>query len=138
MTPNSKSHSATTFTAIVEATGYTAGQPIEVIVEAEHTDADGDHHAPTALISGADGAQLDSAALRRLAAACPGRRRPARRRTTAGAVSLHYRVEWSQDDGEWVGLVDEFPSLSWLAADPAEAMQGIRDLAESVVADTRP
>lgn len=67
---NGKGDNATTFTATVEATGYTAGQQIEVIVEAAHTDADGDHHAATALISGADGAQLDAAALRRLAAVC--------------------------------------------------------------------
>ncbi|MGV7292077.1 antitoxin HicB, partial [Mycobacterium kansasii] len=25
-----------------------------------------------------------------------------------------YRVEWSPEDGEWVGLCAEFPSLSWL------------------------
>jgi predicted HicB family RNase H-like nuclease len=52
---------------------------------------------------------------------------------------LHYtyRVEWSPEDDEWVGLVAEFPSLSWLAADPVAAMQGIRDLVEGVVADMR-
>lgn len=52
---------------------------------------------------------------------------------------LHYtyRVEWSPEDGEWVGLVAEFPSLSWLHADPVEAMRGIRDLVEGVVVDMR-
>src|ERR1700682_5150714 len=46
-----------------------------------------------------------------------------------------YRVEWSPEDGEWVGLVAEFPSLSWLAADPVDAVRGIRDVVEGVVAD---
>lgn len=29
-----------------------------------------------------------------------------------------YRVQWSEDDEEYVGLCAEFPSLSWLAATP--------------------
>jgi predicted HicB family RNase H-like nuclease len=48
-----------------------------------------------------------------------------------------YRVEWSPEDGEWVGLVAEFPSLSWLAPDPVDAMRGVRDLVDEVVADMR-
>lgn len=48
-----------------------------------------------------------------------------------------YRAEWSHDDGEWVGLVVEFPSLSHLDPDPVEAVRGIRDLVEGVVADMR-
>jgi predicted RNase H-like HicB family nuclease len=27
-----------------------------------------------------------------------------------------YRVTWSAEDGEYVGLCAEFPSLSWLAS----------------------
>ncbi len=52
---------------------------------------------------------------------------------------LHYtyRVEWSPEDEEWVGLVAEFPSLSWLDPDLLEAMRGIRDLVESIVDDMR-
>jgi len=52
---------------------------------------------------------------------------------------LHYtyRVEWSPEDDEWVGLVAEFPSLSWLDRDPVEAMRGVRDLVEGVVEDMR-
>jgi predicted HicB family RNase H-like nuclease len=52
---------------------------------------------------------------------------------------LHYtyRVEWSPEDEEWVGLVAEFPSLSWLEPDPVDAMRGIRDLVGEVVADMR-
>ena len=30
-----------------------------------------------------------------------------------------YRVEWSPEDGEYVGLVAEFPSLSWLRNHPS-------------------
>jgi hypothetical protein len=46
-----------------------------------------------------------------------------------------YRVEWSADDGELVGLCDQYPSLSWLAADRAEALRGIREIVAGVVAD---
>ncbi len=48
-----------------------------------------------------------------------------------------YRVEWSPEDDEWVGLVAEFPSLSWLAPDPVDAVRGVRDLVDGVVADMR-
>ncbi len=37
-----------------------------------------------------------------------------------------YRVIWSQEDGEYVGLCEELPSLSWLAAMPEDALLGIR------------
>lgn len=37
-----------------------------------------------------------------------------------------YRVTWSAEDGEHVGLCAEFPSLSWLAREPEEALKGIR------------
>lgn len=46
-----------------------------------------------------------------------------------------YRVTWSPEDGEHVGLCTEFPSLSWLAATPEEALKGIRDVVAEVVAD---
>jgi predicted HicB family RNase H-like nuclease len=46
-----------------------------------------------------------------------------------------YRVTWSADDNEHVGLCAEFPSLSWLAASPEEALSGIRNLVAEVVAD---
>lgn len=48
-----------------------------------------------------------------------------------------YRVTWSEDDGEYVGLCAEFPSLSWLADTPEEALRGIRDLVAEVVEDLR-
>lgn len=46
-----------------------------------------------------------------------------------------YRVTWSEEDEEYVGLCAEFPSLSWLAGSPEEALAGIRALVADVVAD---
>ncbi|MGB4802330.1 MAG: type II toxin-antitoxin system HicB family antitoxin [Anaerolineae bacterium] len=46
-----------------------------------------------------------------------------------------YRVTWSEEDGEYVGLCAEFPSLSWLAASPEDALAGIRAVLADVVAD---
>lgn len=46
-----------------------------------------------------------------------------------------YRVTWSEEDAEHVGLCAEFPSLSWLAATPEAALKGIRKLVSEVVAD---
>jgi hypothetical protein len=42
-----------------------------------------------------------------------------------------YRVMWSAEDAEYVGLCAEFPSLNWPAAGPESALRGIR----RVVAD---
>ena len=36
-----------------------------------------------------------------------------------------YRVTWSDEDNEFVGLCAEFPKLSWLAASPQAALKGI-------------
>jgi predicted HicB family RNase H-like nuclease len=46
-----------------------------------------------------------------------------------------YRVTWSQEDGEYLGLCVEFPSLSWLAKTPEEALSGIRSVVAEIVAD---
>jgi predicted HicB family RNase H-like nuclease len=46
-----------------------------------------------------------------------------------------YRVTWSEDDAEYVGLCAEFPSLSWLAQTPEAALKGIRTLVDKVVSD---
>jgi len=46
-----------------------------------------------------------------------------------------YRVTWSEDDGEYVGLCAESPSLSWLASTPEAALKGIRRVVADVVAD---
>ena len=48
-----------------------------------------------------------------------------------------YRITWSAEDAEHVGLCAEFPSLSWLAATPAEALSGIQCLVADSVADMR-
>ncbi|MCP3995899.1 MAG: type II toxin-antitoxin system HicB family antitoxin [bacterium] len=46
-----------------------------------------------------------------------------------------YRVTWSEEDSEHVGLCVEFPSLSWLAKTPEAALRGIRQVVAGVVAD---
>ncbi|MFH7327057.1 type II toxin-antitoxin system HicB family antitoxin [Desulfurivibrio sp. C05AmB] len=46
-----------------------------------------------------------------------------------------YRVTWSEEDREYVGLCAEFPSLSWLASSPEKALRGIRGVVAEVVAD---
>jgi len=48
-----------------------------------------------------------------------------------------YRVTWSEDDNEYVGLCAEFPSLSWLTSTPEAALKGIRKVVEDVVKDMR-
>jgi len=48
-----------------------------------------------------------------------------------------YRVTWSQEDNQCVGLCAEFPSLSWLAATPEKALRGIRKVVTDVVADMK-
>ncbi len=48
-----------------------------------------------------------------------------------------YRVIWSEEDGEHVGLCAEFSSLSWLAATPEGALRGIRRLVADAVADMK-
>ena len=46
-----------------------------------------------------------------------------------------YRVTWSEEDEEYVGLCAEFSSLSWLAATPEAALTGVRTVVADVVAD---
>jgi predicted HicB family RNase H-like nuclease len=46
-----------------------------------------------------------------------------------------YRVTWSEEDEEYVGLCVEYPSLSWLAPTPQDALEGIRQVVADVVAD---
>ena len=48
-----------------------------------------------------------------------------------------YRVTWSTEDEEHVGLCAEFPSLSWLSAAPEAALNGIRKVVSEVVKDMR-
>jgi len=46
-----------------------------------------------------------------------------------------YRVTWSEEDKEFVGLCAEFPSLSWLADTQEDALRGINDVVAEVIAD---
>jgi len=46
-----------------------------------------------------------------------------------------YRVIWSEEDQEYVGLVAEWPSLSWLSKSQEAAFKGIRKLVKDSVAD---
>ncbi len=46
-----------------------------------------------------------------------------------------FRVTWSSDDEEYVGLCVEFPSLSWLYSTPEASLSGIRHVVAEVVAD---
>ena len=46
-----------------------------------------------------------------------------------------YRVIWSEEDQEYVGLCAEFPSLSWLANNPEKALRGIIERVAEVIAD---
>jgi predicted RNase H-like HicB family nuclease len=44
-----------------------------------------------------------------------------------------YRVEWSAEDNQHVGLCGGFPSLSWLADTPEAAMTGIKRVVAEVI-----
>ena len=46
-----------------------------------------------------------------------------------------YRVTWSEEDQEYVGLCAEFPSLSWLAKSQQAALKGISHLVADTVND---
>lgn len=48
-----------------------------------------------------------------------------------------YRVVWSEEDVQCVGLCAEFPSLSWLAPTPEEALRGIHKMVTEVVKDMK-
>ena len=46
-----------------------------------------------------------------------------------------YPIMWSDEDGEFIGLCAEFPSLSWLDPSQDEAFKGIRKLVLKVKKD---
>jgi len=48
-----------------------------------------------------------------------------------------YRVLWSDEDEEFIGLCAEFPGLSWLAATSEKALTGIRAVVKDAVADMK-
>ena len=54
----------------------------------------------------------------------------------AGRTDLcTYRVTWSEEDKEYVGLCAEFPSLSWLADTQEAALHGINNVVAEVISD---
>ena len=48
-----------------------------------------------------------------------------------------YRVTWSEEDQEFLGLCAEFPSLSWLDLTQEAALNGIRTQVHTAVEDMR-
>lgn len=48
-----------------------------------------------------------------------------------------YWTEWSEEDGEWAGLCDGFPLVSWLDPDREAAAAGIRAVVAEVVDQLR-
>lgn len=46
-----------------------------------------------------------------------------------------YRVLWSEEDEEFVGLCAEFPGLSWLDENQQTAFSGIIDLVQTCIHD---
>lgn len=48
-----------------------------------------------------------------------------------------YRVTWSEEDQEYVGLCAEFPSLSWLEKTQGKALSGICRLVHECITDLR-
>ena len=48
-----------------------------------------------------------------------------------------YRVTWSEEDDEYVGLCAELPSLSWLEKSPERALSGVRKLVRETIADLK-
>ncbi len=48
-----------------------------------------------------------------------------------------YRITWSAEDNEYVGLCAEFPSLSWLSKTPEAALKGIRNIVAEIIQDMK-
>jgi predicted RNase H-like HicB family nuclease len=46
-----------------------------------------------------------------------------------------YRLIWSEEDQEFVGLCAEFPSLSYLDENRLQALAGITNLVKDVIED---
>ncbi|MDD1416826.1 hypothetical protein MEN41_20035 [Dolichospermum sp. ST_con] len=46
-----------------------------------------------------------------------------------------YKITWSEEDQEFVGLCAEFPSMSYLDKDQNATLKGITDLIKDVVTD---
>jgi hypothetical protein len=50
-------------------------------------------------------------------------------------MSYTFSVVWSEEDREFVGLCEAFPSLSWLGSTEQAAMDGIKRLVGSLTFD---
>ncbi len=48
-----------------------------------------------------------------------------------------YRVTWSEEDKEYVGLCAELPSVSWLSKTPESALKGIRNIVADIIKDMK-
>jgi len=46
-----------------------------------------------------------------------------------------YRVSWSEEDEEFIGLCSEFPSLSWLAETSEKTLKGIHSVVKECIQD---
>lgn len=53
------------------------------------------------------------------------------------ADQYSYRVLWSEEDQEYVGLCSELPSLSWLDKSPVQALKGVRKVVLSTLKDLK-
>ena len=49
-----------------------------------------------------------------------------------------FRVTWSPEDAEFIATCVEFPSLSWLAGTPEEALTGLRIVIDDMRANDEP
>jgi predicted HicB family RNase H-like nuclease len=58
-------------------------------------------------------------------------------KTTLKNDHYTYRVTWSEEDQEYVGLCTEFPSLSWLDKTQNVALDGIRQLVARAIEDMK-
>jgi len=56
-------------------------------------------------------------------------------KTSTNSNLYTYRLTWSEEDKEYIGLCAEFPSLSWLADTQEEALRGINTLVSEVLLD---
>ena len=57
--------------------------------------------------------------------------------TITDTARYSFHVTWSPEDAEFIATCVEFPSLSWLAGTPEEALTGLRIVVDEVVDDMR-
>ena len=58
-----------------------------------------------------------------------------KRKSSKDPKKYSYRLVWSEEDNEFVGLCAEFPSCSWLSQTPEKALHGIQKLVAGIVED---